>query len=422
MVQTIDISTFIEGGPIGNFTPEDADELTNKLKEYMLEGAEKIIATDFNLTSVPLNDIDVYYASEGKGGTAAYVTTSMTGGALSYKLTFDMDDVVGMNEGQLESLVVHEMTHAMMSATAGSNWFDYPRWFAEGTAEIITGANSRVRSDLGINPTEVDINSALSILDSTDPAEYQTSKFYSISVLATKYLDNQLKANGATNGIKDIMGKLSIEANLDDAIKSATSNAYSLTSFKTDLSSTTGLTTMKNYVINQDLNPYGSSRNPADLISNTPEPLNNATNFNYKWESDESENGLSELSLQIGANEGQTMKVKLPNISTTSLGIGQVDISTQDAASKAITSYDSAIKLVSEQRSNLGAIQNRLEHTINNLGAASENLTAAESRIRDTDMAAEMMNFTKQNIFMQAAQSMLSQANQQPQGVLQLLG
>lgn len=102
--------------------------------------------------------------------------------------------------------------------------------------------------------------------------------------------------------------------------------------------------------------------------------------------------------------------------------VGGVDVSTREQATATITSVDDAIKKVSEQRSALGAVQNRLEHTINNLGAASENLTAAESRIRDTDMAKEMMEFTKNNILMQAAQSMLAQANQQPQGVLQLLG
>lgn len=101
--------------------------------------------------------------------------------------------------------------------------------------------------------------------------------------------------------------------------------------------------------------------------------------------------------------------------------VNGVDISTRDQASGSITSIDNAIKKVSEQRSSLGAVQNRLEHTINNLGTSSENLTAAESRIRDTDMAAEMMAFTKNNILSQAAQSMLAQANQQPQGVLQLL-
>ncbi|MDR9749532.1 flagellin N-terminal helical domain-containing protein [Paenibacillus taichungensis] len=98
-----------------------------------------------------------------------------------------------------------------------------------------------------------------------------------------------------------------------------------------------------------------------------------------------------------------------------------IRISTQGNADKAITTINNALNTVSEERSKLGANQNRLEHTINNLGATSENLSAAESRIRDVDMAKEMMSFTKNNILTQAAQAMLAQANQQPQGVLQLL-
>ena len=98
-----------------------------------------------------------------------------------------------------------------------------------------------------------------------------------------------------------------------------------------------------------------------------------------------------------------------------------LDVSSHANAEKAITAFDNALNKVSDQRSQLGAFQNRLEHTINNLGTSSENLQAAESRVRDVDMAKEMMNFSKNNILAQAAQAMLAQANQQPQGVLQLL-
>jgi len=101
--------------------------------------------------------------------------------------------------------------------------------------------------------------------------------------------------------------------------------------------------------------------------------------------------------------------------------VGGVDVSTQTAADAAITTIQSAIETVSAERSKLGAYANRLEHTVNNLGTSAENLTAAESRIRDVDMAKEMMEFTKMNILSQAAQAMLAQANQLPQGVLQLL-
>jgi len=104
-----------------------------------------------------------------------------------------------------------------------------------------------------------------------------------------------------------------------------------------------------------------------------------------------------------------------------SVSIGGIDISSQSAADDAITTINTAIETVSAERSKLGAYQNRLEHTINNLGTSAENLTAAESRIRDVDMAKEMMEFTKMNILQQAATAMLAQANQLPQAVLQLL-
>lgn len=158
--------------------------------------------------------------------------------------------------------------------------------------------------------------------------------------------------------------------------------------------------------------------------------------------------------LQIGANNGQSFQIDVKDMRSQALGItgtnsgasqGTVagakftttsdvtngtnntgveyalDVSTHESATAAIEVLDNAIQAVSAQRSQLGAFQNRLEHTINNLSTSSENLTSAESRIRDVDMAKEMMTFSKNNILSQAAQAMLAQANQQPQGVLQLL-
>jgi flagellin len=129
----------------------------------------------------------------------------------------------------------------------------------------------------------------------------------------------------------------------------------------------------------------------------------------------------NQLTLQIGANKGQEMSISIGSMATDDLGISNVDVSTNTGAQNAIELLDTAISLVSSERAKLGAYQNRLEHTINNLGTAAENLTAAESRIRDVDMAAEMMEFSKNNILMQAGTAMLAQANQQPQAVLQLL-
>jgi flagellin len=122
---------------------------------------------------------------------------------------------------------------------------------------------------------------------------------------------------------------------------------------------------------------------------------------------------------QVGANNGDTIAVSLASVSTAGLGIGSIDISA-DAAG-AITLLDTAISTVSTTRGNLGAIQNRFESTIANLQVATENLSSSESRIRDTDMAAEMTNFTKQQILQQAGTAMLAQANSVPQSVLKLI-
>ncbi|WP_310830510.1 flagellin N-terminal helical domain-containing protein [Paenibacillus pedocola] len=126
------------------------------------------------------------------------------------------------------------------------------------------------------------------------------------------------------------------------------------------------------------------------------------------------------VEFQVGANTGQKISYTFSNMDAATL-TATGDLTTKANASTALAAVDVAIGKVSTERSKLGAVQNRLEHTINNLNTSSENLTAAESRVRDVDMAKEMMAQTKNNILAQAAQAMLAQANQQPQGVLQLL-
>jgi flagellin len=145
--------------------------------------------------------------------------------------------------------------------------------------------------------------------------------------------------------------------------------------------------------------------------------ISDTTEFNGKKLIDGTFNGT----FQIGANSGQTLTVSIADRDAAALGVDTVDVSTQTGAESAITALDGAIKSVSGTRADLGAVQNRLEHTVNNLNVASENLAASESRIRDTDMAKEMMSFTRAQILSQAGTAMLAQANQAPQGVLSLL-
>ncbi|GAA0498854.1 hypothetical protein GCM10008986_27470 [Salinibacillus aidingensis] len=210
-----------------------------------------------------------------------------------------------------------------------------------------------------------------------------------------------------------------------------------------------------NATLSGNYNAAGGSGSTINLVQSSADETNGAPEVEMtKAEG----NGFS-ANFQIGANTGQSLGIEVNDMRASALGISGsedgsitvtnsdgeqvtatfssdsdvtngtdntgveagLDVSTHENASAAISVLDDAINAVSAERSKLGAVQNRLDHTINNLGTSSENLTAAESRIRDVDMAKEMMEQTKNSILSQASQSMLAQANQQPQGVLQLL-
>ncbi len=132
--------------------------------------------------------------------------------------------------------------------------------------------------------------------------------------------------------------------------------------------------------------------------------------------------GPNEFNFQVGANNEQSIRLNIKSMNMTALGFNASKIDTQESAAIALNTIDAAVEIVSRQRAELGAVQNRLEHTIKNLDNTTENLQSAESQIRDADMAQEMVNLTRSNILSQASQSMLAQANQAPQQVLQLLG
>ncbi|MDN5388946.1 MULTISPECIES: flagellin Hag [Bacillus] len=178
----------------------------------------------------------------------------------------------------------------------------------------------------------------------------------------------------------------------------------------------------------QQTEDLAAIKEEMDALITEIDGISSRTEFNGKKLLDGSyASGTADLTFQIGANAGQQLTVNIDSMASAQLGT-TVTVSALNVTDFATTSFDDqltgideAINQVSSQRAKLGAVQNRLEHTINNLGASSENLTAAESRIRDVDMAKEMSEFTKNNILSQASQAMLAQANQQPQNVLQLL-
>ncbi|MCK4257412.1 MAG: flagellin [Halanaerobiales bacterium] len=158
------------------------------------------------------------------------------------------------------------------------------------------------------------------------------------------------------------------------------------------------------------------------IASNTEFNTKNLLDGTYKGKIHIGANTGQNITISVGSMNASALMSTVDGMSCMSYMISGAGASQQTHANRLVGYLDTAISKVSTQRAKLGAYQNRLEHTIANLDTAAENLTAAESRVRDVDMAAEMMNFTKSQILMQAGTAMMAQANQKPQSVLQLLG
>lgn len=168
---------------------------------------------------------------------------------------------------------------------------------------------------------------------------------------------------------------------------------------------------------NTDDDRMQTQKEIAQLISEVTR-IASTTEFNTK----KLVNGsASALTFQIGANASQTMTISIASMAASALGISSLSLSSAGGASQAISVLDAALATVSGTRANLGAVQNRLTHTINNLEVASENLSSARSNLQDTDMAKEMANYSKQQVLIQSGTAMLAQANQSSQSVLKLL-
>ncbi|MCT4583690.1 MAG: flagellinolysin, partial [Peptostreptococcaceae bacterium] len=442
------------GGTTGGTSPSistDAD-ITNGLRSYMLEVPEDLIATHYGIRARANSPLEIKYANEGAGGSVAYVTTSMnsrTGEGISYSLTIDRDDFFKDDDDlwiSKDRIVAHEMVHGIMAAS-GMNWKNsaIPVWFKEGTAEYLPGADERVIGDLrrkGSNQALVNcINSPTN-----------TSEFYSASYTAIKYLDHKLHEEGQS--IKDLMQSLAdgslktLDAALKELKNADGTDMYSggESAFKNDFLAN-GANFMTNHM---DLSPTGGTdgvgsimgnRNDDNVIPDANSPKDNPLdNFNITWGASTGYTPGSStpyvafspvtttsrsigpggiVKIQTGANSGESMDVRLTTLSSNILGIDTVDVINN--AGNAITLYDNALETVSQRRANLGALQNRLEHSMKICDNTSENLTNSESRIRDLDMAKEVLMSSKLEILINANQSVMSQAKATREGILKLL-
>lgn len=201
----------------------------------------------------------------------------------------------------------------------------------------------------------------------------------------------------------------------------ATQGAYSGNAIGVDISKVTNQNDFAEAIINQTKGKIEGAEIEAKAGTGlTVKSLDKGANSTVNVE-DGAKNEGFEATFQVGANSNQTISIAIGDMRAEALGVKKVDLTTAKGSQEATATIQAAIEKVSTERAGLGAVQNRLEYTISNLDNTTENLTSAESTLRDVDMAKEMMTFSKNNILNQAAQAMLAQANQQPQNVLSLL-
>lgn len=201
----------------------------------------------------------------------------------------------------------------------------------------------------------------------------------------------------------------------------AKKGAYSGKAVGVDISDVTTANSFATAIINQTQGKIeGATIEEKNNVGLTIKSLDKGANSKVNLE-DGAKNEGFEATFQVGANSNQTISISIGDMRADALGVKNVDLKTAEGSQKATATIQAAIEKVSTERAGLGAVQNRLEYTISNLDNTTENLTSAESTLRDVDMAKEMMTFSKNNILNQAAQAMLAQANQQPQNVLSLL-
>jgi len=391
-------------------------------------------------------DLNIVY-EQGESYGAAVSTSDGS----SLTLHINLDSFVDGNgnlrdEGTLDRLVAHEVMHAFqyteMSAILGGGQSAEEEWFMEGLSMAVQGGNGFITASGSIgNPQSANIAGTFdnSIGD------------YASAFVAVKTLHEI-----TDGGINAIIDRMEAGDTLDQAIANTTqqdqgevtstgtydhanyvggdTGYHTWAEFATDfnngdfdnyLSSSTDFTQGTGAIVDGATAGSASNLSSDDTITNGTGTAEVYTHYNLSFTSDSSSTTPSDtpetIIFHVGANEGQSVTFNTFDATANGLGIDSVNLSTQTVADAAITTIDEAITKVSDKRAEIGALQNRLEHTIKNLNVSSENLQASESRIRDVDMAKEMMNFTKNNILQQAAQSMLAQANQAPQGVLQLL-
>jgi flagellin len=412
---------------------ENETSVINGLHSYWLEQSENIIEKYYGLKGDnAILRVDIKSFTDGAGQTAARVVGTIQSGETLVSnqiMEIDMADFTppnlpngGSAPFYNDRIIAHEMVHAVMGRTVNSTAAGTPTWFKEGAAEFIHGADERLLSDINASNVASVVNQ---IGNGSSGAWGGNSIDYSTAYAAVRYMHAEIKANGG-DGIIDIMTYLAEDPNrtLDQAFAEASSGAFTdLADFVADYTANgANFISTKMDLNNADTGAIGGldadngDLKTADNVVPTPEfyetdPLQGfITAFNQSVEIDR-----HEINLQLGENSSQKFKLE---------SVSRIDVEAFDVANDAegtIRRVDAALKEIDSHRAMFGAIQNRLESTVNNLANNIENTTASRSRLLDADFASETTKMTRAQILQQAGIAMMAQANSSSQLALQLL-
>ncbi|MDH4427288.1 MAG: flagellinolysin [Acidovorax sp.] len=401
-----------------------------------LESSEQLISTYFGLRADGAG-LQIQYTgfTDGAGGVAAHVQSTGFDGqgrGLGLTLQVDMADFVPPNlpDGgnapyYNDRIVGHEMVHAVMARA--TNWQDLTSnnlWFVEGTAEFIQGADERVKGDVAA--------SGLPAVVAAINGPSNTSAFYSSSYAAVRYVHDRIKAAGGS-GVKDVLSYMSANpgTTLDAALANASSGAFASAADAKAQYATDGAAFISGFdLTNADTGAIGGLDVDGGTARDARAAIPNAgsrsgtdvlTGFTESFETIAKNAGaVATRVFQVGANANQTLETGVGALSLGALGLrNTLDVTVSPA--QAIVAVDRALEYIGGQRAQLGAQASRLETTVTNLQISSENLSASRARIVDADYASETAALARQQILQQAANAMVVQANQMPQGVLALL-
>jgi flagellin len=453
-------TTTTTAGTLDTSSFSDEELLVYALKRSWLEASEDRIADFFGLSGSG-QDLTIKFTNEGVGGTLAYVSSAYytdgtnNGRAVTLSMTLDLDDFLpvvwpdGPDTGggiYADRVIAHEMVHALISDQMDTS--NMPTWFNEGSAEFIHGPDARISA----HKAQLVAGAVGDSLDLWGSASLD----YADGAAAVRYMHEQLKTKGA-NGLKDLMTTM---AGLGDSEASGSTLEDGLSALDTTLGGgvldwTTVADFKTAYVAavnagyldtldlsNSDTGSIGasdvdggSSLDASDVIDDTDNPQNDPmTGFNEIWPYDvdvevssttsttttTTTGTTSEFEFSTGIN-ADSIALDIGNISSSDLGVSTVSISSQADAQAALSTFDTAINSVTGTLANIGAMSNRMESVSSSIFSQIENESSSLSKVVDLDMGVEMAQFTKASIIQKAAAAIMSQANQQPKLVLQLL-